>query len=84
MAYTCMLRNSTLAAGVCGARRTENAVKRAVQKATVVKKPKTFCALTKVECILVLKATCVGVEHVWYMQEIARCDSEETKSRIFS
>ena len=30
----------------------ESAVRIAVQNATVVKKPKTFCALTKVECIL--------------------------------
>lgn len=31
---------------------TEMAVRIAVQKATVVKKPKTFCALTNVECIV--------------------------------
>ncbi len=31
---------------------TDNAVSIAVQNATVVKKPKTFWALTKVECIL--------------------------------
>ena len=30
---------------------TDSAVKMAVQNATVVKKPKTFCALTNTECI---------------------------------
>ena len=32
--------------------RTEKAVRRAVQKATVVKKPKAFCTRTTVECIV--------------------------------
>jgi hypothetical protein len=45
---------------------TEKAVNIAVQKATVVKKPNTFCALTKVECILV-----VNVEN-W---RATRCNS---------
>lgn len=31
---------------------TESAVNSAVQNATVVKNPNTFCTLTKVECIL--------------------------------
>lgn len=52
IAYTCTLRNSILADGSCAVRRTERAVKRAIKNATVVKNPKTFCALTKVECIL--------------------------------
>ena len=30
----------------------ESAVRIAIQNATVVKKPKTFCALTRLECIL--------------------------------
>ncbi len=33
-------------------RSTESAVNSAVQNATVVKNPNTFCTLTKVECIL--------------------------------
>ena len=41
-----------LAEGLCRVSRTEQAVSSAVQNATVVKKPKTFCALTRVECIL--------------------------------
>lgn len=44
-----------LAEGVWGVRSTEKEVKRAVKKATVVKKPNTFCALTKVECIVVIE-----------------------------
>lgn len=35
----------------------------AVQNATVVKKPNTFCALTKVECILT-KASASSRNHV--------------------
>lgn len=36
-------------------RSTESAVNNAVQNATVVKNPNTFCALTKVECILLVE-----------------------------
>lgn len=50
--YTWTLRNSMLARGYWGMRSTESAVNSAVQNATVVKKPNTFCTLTKVECIL--------------------------------
>lgn len=41
-----------LAVGVCGEMTTESATRRPMQKATVVKKPKTFWARTRVECIL--------------------------------
>ena len=41
-----------LAEGLWGMKRTDSAVRRAVQNATVVKKPKAFCTLTSVECIL--------------------------------
>lgn len=41
-----------LAEGSCGERRTERAASAATVKATVVKKPNTFCALTRVECIV--------------------------------
>ena len=41
-----------LARGYWGMRSTESAVNSAVQNATVVKNPNTFCTLTKVECIL--------------------------------
>lgn len=41
----------TLALGVRGAMKSEAAIKAATTNATVVKKPKTFCARTRVECI---------------------------------
>ena len=41
-----------LADGVWGMKRTDSAVRIAVQNATVVKKPKAFCTRTTVECIL--------------------------------
>lgn len=53
--YTWTLRNSTLARGCWGMISTESAVNSAVQNATVVKNPNTFCTLTKVECILFVK-----------------------------
>ena len=55
IAYTSTLRSRMLAEGCCGVESTEIAVKMAVQKATVVKKPKTFWPRTKEECILVVK-----------------------------
>jgi len=46
-------------------RSTETAVRRAVANATVVKKPKTFCALTKVECIVVCQTELkTAIKHV--------------------
>ena len=53
--YTWTLRNSILARGCWGMISTESAVNSAVQNATVVKNPNTFCTLTKVECILFVK-----------------------------
>ena len=53
--YTWTLRTSMLARGCCGMKSTESAVNSAVQNATVVKNPNTFCALTKVECILLVE-----------------------------
>lgn len=52
-AYTWTFRNSMLAVGVCGEMITESAMRVPMQKATVVKKPKTFWARTREECILV-------------------------------
>lgn len=43
----------TFALGVRGARRSENAIKAATAKQTVVKKPKTFWARTMIVCIVV-------------------------------
>lgn len=50
--YTCTSFTVTLALGVRGAIRSEHAIRAATAKATVVKKPKTFCARTMVECIV--------------------------------
>ena len=50
--YTCTFRTSTLADGDCGKKRTERAIRPATLKATVVKKPKTFCTRTREECML--------------------------------
>lgn len=50
--YTCTLRKSTLADGSCGEMMTETAMRAPTQNATVVKKPNTFCARTRLECIL--------------------------------
>ena len=41
-----------LADGVCGETITESATRAAMAKATVVKKPKTFWSLTRLECIV--------------------------------
>ena len=40
-------------------KRTDKAVRSAVLKATVVKKPKVFCTLTTVECILRNTSRCI-------------------------
>ena len=41
-----------LATGACGEMTTESAMTAATAKATLVKNPKTFWALTSVECML--------------------------------
>lgn len=51
---TWRLLTSILADGVLGERKSDSAMKVATTKATVVKKPKTFCPLTKEECMLVI------------------------------
>ena len=53
--YTCTFRSLTLADGVWGEIRTESAMAVATQNATVVKSPNTFCARTRVECILAFR-----------------------------
>lgn len=50
--YTWTLRWVSLAEGVWGERTTERAARPATTNATVVKKPNTFCSLTRLECIL--------------------------------
>lgn len=51
--YVCTSFTMTLEVGVRGASTSENAIRAATTKATVVKKPKTFCARTTVECMIV-------------------------------
>lgn len=53
--YTCTFRSLTLADGAWGEIRTESAMAVATQNATVVKSPNTFCARTRVECILAFR-----------------------------
>jgi hypothetical protein len=50
--YTWIFRICRLAVGVWGWRKLDMAITAATQNATVVKKPKTFCPRTKVECIV--------------------------------
>lgn len=50
--YTWTPRWVSLAEGVWGERTTERAARPATTNATVVKKPNTFCSLTRLECIL--------------------------------
>lgn len=50
--YTCTFRKATLAVGVWGWMKVDSAMTAATEKATVVKKPKTFCIRTRVECIV--------------------------------
>lgn len=49
--YTCTFRISSFALGLCGLTRLESAISAPTEKATVVKKPKTFCSRTSEECI---------------------------------
>lgn len=51
---TWRLFTNILADGVLGERKSENAIRAATAKATVVKKPKTFCPLTREECMLAI------------------------------
>lgn len=50
--YTRTFFSSRLADGFCGLSRTLTAMAAATAKATDVKKPKTFCTRTKVECMM--------------------------------
>lgn len=43
---------ASFADGACGDVREESATRAAVKKATVVKKPKTFCSLFRAECMI--------------------------------
>lgn len=45
---------STLALGVRGAVKSQTAIRAATANKTVVKKPKTFCERTRVECMVAL------------------------------
>ena len=49
---TWTLRSAIVAEGVCGEKITDTAASAAMVKATVVKKPKTFCSLTRLECMV--------------------------------
>lgn len=49
--YTWILRSSMFVVGFWGQRSEDKATQAAVQKATVVKKPKTFCTRLIVECM---------------------------------
>ena len=51
--YTWTSRTVRVALGSRGDVKSEKAIKPATQKATVVKKPKTFCPRTRVECMVV-------------------------------
>lgn len=70
--HTSMLLIVTSAEGLVGKTTTETAVRAAMTKATVVKKPKTFCALTKVVCILVKHTSKAGDE--WERRAVAGGD----------
>lgn len=50
--YTRTFFSSRLADGFCGLSRTLTAMAAATAKATDVKKPKTFCTRTRVECMM--------------------------------
>lgn len=50
--YTRTFFSSRLADGFCGLNRTLTAMAAATAKATDVKKPKTFCTRTRVECMM--------------------------------
>jgi hypothetical protein len=52
--YTWTFCSFTLADGACGVTTTERAMIAATKKATVVKKPKTFCTRTRAECMAAL------------------------------
>lgn len=54
LTYTCTFRSSIFADGFWGETRTVRAMMPARQKDTVVKNPKTFCSLTRAECIFTL------------------------------
>jgi hypothetical protein len=46
------------ALGVCGDMKLLSAITVATVKATVVKKPKTFCSRTRAECMIVVGVSC--------------------------
>lgn len=50
-AYTWTLRSSMFVVGSCAQRSEDKATQVAVQKATVVKKPNTFCTRLIAECM---------------------------------
>ena len=72
--YTSTLLMDILAFGVRGDMISVNAIKAATANATVVKKPKTFCARTTVECIDTL-----GPDK--YFAETKDCDGMEEEVR---
>ena len=53
--YTCASFMETSALGVRGKRRSDEAIRAATMNATVVKKPKTFWARTRVECMVAVR-----------------------------
>jgi hypothetical protein len=52
MTYTLMSRKASSAEGDCGIKKTDAAIKKAMNEHTVVKKPKTFWIRVNPECIL--------------------------------
>ena len=69
--YTCTSLTVTFALGVRGARISEQAMRAATAKVTVVKKPKTFWARTIVECI-VLCLRGLFCREDWYCYSMRR------------
>lgn len=53
-----------LALGFCGVMKLLSAITAATLKATVVKKPKTFCSRTRVECMILWSASSILADGV--------------------
>lgn len=65
--YTCTLLTATLASGVCGMRKTDDAISALTTKTTVVKYPNTFWARTRVECMV---GSSIGPSQLDWLDEL--------------
>ena len=69
------------AEGLWGRKRTERAVRMAVQNATVVKKPKVFCTLTTVECIFLVPQDMILAQGFAVVCNLMRSKLKDNRAR---